>query len=149
MGTKLQFSTTYHPQSDGQTKRAIQKLEDMLRACTIDFKGNWDEHLHLAKFAYNNSSQQSIEMAPFEALYGKACRTPVCWEEVGERKLTGPEIVQMTIENLQTTRNRLRMAQSRRKSYADKRRKPLEFQVGDFVFLKVSPMKGVSCFGKK
>ena len=88
-------------------------------------------------------------MAPFEALYGRACRTPLCWDEVGERSITGPELVQQTVEVVQVIRDRLRTAQSRQKSYADRRRRPLEFQEGDHVFLKVSPMKGLSRFSKK
>ncbi|TYK07530.1 DNA/RNA polymerases superfamily protein [Cucumis melo var. makuwa] len=91
MGTKLKFSTAFHPKTDGQSKRTIQTLEDMLRACVLQFKGNWDTHLSLMEFTYNNSYQSSIDMAPCEALYGRPCRTPVCWNEVGERKLVGPE----------------------------------------------------------
>ena len=90
LGTRLYFSTTFHPQTDGQSERTIQTLEDMLRACVMEFKGSWDTHLALMEFAYNNSYQASIEMAPFEALYGRKCRTPVCWDEVGERRLVGP-----------------------------------------------------------
>ena len=93
LGTHLHFSTTFHPQTDGQSERTIQALEDMLRACVMEFKGSWDTHLALMEFAYNNSYQSSIEMAPFEALYGWKCRTPVCWDEVGERRLAGPELV--------------------------------------------------------
>ena len=92
-GTRLHFSTTFHPQTDGQSEKTIQTLEDMLRACVMEFKGSWDTHLELMEFAYNNSYQVSIEMAPFEALYGKKCRTPMCWDEVGERRLVGPELV--------------------------------------------------------
>ena len=87
LGTRLHFSTAFHPQTDGQSERTIQTLEDMLRACVMEFKGSWDTHLALMEFAYNNSYQASIEMAPFEALYGRKCRTPVCWDEVGERRL--------------------------------------------------------------
>ena len=115
----------------------------------LDFQGKWEEQLHLVEFAYNNSFQQNIRMAPFEALYGRACRTPLCWDEVGERSITGPELVQKLVETVKVIRERLRTAQSRQKSYADRRRRPLEFQVGDHVFLKVSPMRGLSRFGKK
>ena len=90
LGTRLHFSTAFHPQTDGQSERTIQTLEDMLRACVMEFKGSWDTHLALMEFAYNNSYQTSIEMAPVEALYGRKCRTPVCWDEVGERRLVGP-----------------------------------------------------------
>ena len=86
LGTSLHFSTTFHPQTDGQSKRTIQTLKDMLRACVLDFKESWVKYLPLAKFAYNNSYQASIGMAPYEALYGQKCRTPICWDEVGERK---------------------------------------------------------------
>ena len=96
IGTHLHFSTTFHPQTDGQSERTIQTLKDMLRDCVMEFKGSWDTHLALMEFAYNNSYQASIEMAPFEALYGRKCRTPVCWDEVGERRLVGPELVQIT-----------------------------------------------------
>ncbi|KAL4023093.1 hypothetical protein IC575_016841 [Cucumis melo] len=93
MGTRLDFSTAFHPQTDGQTERLNQVLEDMLRACALEFPGSWDSHLHLMEFAYNNSYQATIGMAPFEALYGKCCRSPVCWGEVGEQRLMGPELV--------------------------------------------------------
>jgi hypothetical protein len=149
MGTKLHFSTAFHPQTDGQSERTIQTLEDMLRACVLEFKGSWDTHLSLMEFAYNNSYHSSIAMAPFEALYGRKCRTPVCWDEVGERKLVGPELVQMTSENVKRIRENLKIAQDRQKSYADRRRKDLEFAVGDEVFLKLSPWKGVLRFGKR
>ncbi|KAJ4704868.1 Retrotransposon protein, putative, Ty3-gypsy subclass [Melia azedarach] len=149
MGTKLNFSTAFHPQTDGQSERTIQTLEDMLRACVIQFKGNWDVYLSLMEFAYNNSYQTSIQMAPYEALYGRKCRTPICWDEVGERKLLGPEIVQDTNEKILVIRDRLKMAQDRQKSYADKRRRNLEFAVGDYVFLRVSPWKGILRFGKR
>jgi hypothetical protein len=98
LGTKLNFSTAFHPQTDGQSERTIQILEDMLRTCVLDFKGSWIDHLTMVEFAYNNSYQASIEMAPYEALYGRRCRSPICWDEVGERKILGPEIVLKTCE---------------------------------------------------
>uniref|UniRef100_A0A2N9IE13 Integrase catalytic domain-containing protein n=1 Tax=Fagus sylvatica TaxID=28930 RepID=A0A2N9IE13_FAGSY len=149
LGTKLNFSTAFHPQTDGQSERTIQILEDMLRACVLDFKGSWIDHLTLVEFAYNNSYQASIEMAPYEALYGRRCRSPICWDEVGERKILGPEIVLKTCEKIELIRERLRVAQSRQKSYADTRRRDLEFEIGDMVFVRVAPMKGVMRFGKK
>jgi hypothetical protein len=149
MGTKLRFSTAFHPQTDGQSERTIQTLEDMLRACVMEFRGNWDEHLPLIEFAYNNSYQATIGMAPFEALYGRKCRSPLYWDEVGERKLLGPELVQMTADKVKVIREKMATAQSRQKSYADHRRRDLEFEIGDHVFLKVSPWKGVMRFGKK
>ncbi|KAL0561469.1 hypothetical protein IC582_001897 [Cucumis melo] len=149
MGTRLDFSTAFHPQTDGQTERLNQVLEDMLRACALEFPGSWDSHLHLMEFAYNNSYQATIGMTPFEALYGKCCRSPVCWGEVGEQRLMGPELVQSTNEAIQKIRSRMHTAQSRQKSYADVRRKDLEFEVGDKVFLKVAPMRGVVRFERR
>lgn len=149
MGTGLKFSTSFHPQTDGQSERAIQLLEDMLRACVLDFKGSWDDFVSLMEFAYNNSYQASIDMTPYEFLYGRRCRTPLCWDEVGERKLSKPELIQDTSDKLEVVRKRLKAAQDRQKSYADKRRRDLEFAVGDWVFLRVSPWKGVLRFKKK
>ena len=149
LGTRLDFSTAFHPQTDGQSERTIQTLEDMLRMCVMDFGGQWDWHLPLVEFAYNNSYHASIGMAPYKALYGRKCRSPVCWEEVGERKLAGPELVQITSEKIPIIRDQLRTAFSRQKSYADPKRKHVEFSVGEYVFLKVSPMRGVMRFGKK
>ncbi|KAI3695430.1 hypothetical protein L1987_78427 [Smallanthus sonchifolius] len=149
MGTRLDMSTAYHPQTDGQSERTIQTLEDMLRACVMDFGGNWDTHLPLAEFSYNNSYHTSINAAPFEALYGRKCRSPLCWAEVGEKHLTGPEIVQETTDKIFKIKDRLKAARDRQKSYADNRRKPLEFQIGDQVMLKVSPWKGVARFGNR
>ncbi|KAI3775993.1 hypothetical protein L1987_45753 [Smallanthus sonchifolius] len=149
MGSRLDMSTAYHPQTDGQSERTIQTLEDMLRACVIDFGGNWDTHLPLAEFSYNNSYHTSIKAAPFEALYGRKCRSPLCWAKVGEKHLTGPEIVQETTDKIFKIKDRLKAARDRQKSYADNRRKPLEFQIGDRVMLKVSPWKGVARFGNR
>ncbi|KAD3067360.1 hypothetical protein E3N88_35240 [Mikania micrantha] len=130
LGTRLDMSTAYHPQTDGQSERTIQTLEDMLRACVIDFGDSWENHLPLVEFSYNNSYHTSIQAAPFEALYG-------------------PELVHETTEKIVQIRNRMAAARDRQKSYADKCRKPLEFQVGDRVLLKVSPWKGVIRFGKR
>lgn len=149
LGSQIRMSTGYHRQTDGQSKRTIQTLEDMLRACAIDLKGHWDSHLPLIEFSYNNSYHSSIKAAPYEALYGRKCRTPVCWMEVGEKQLVGPEIIQQTADKVTQIRERLKVAQDRQKSYADKRRKPIEFQIGDKVLLKVSPWKRVLRFGKK
>ena len=99
MGTRLDFSTTFHPQIDGQSERTIQTLEDMLRMCVMDFGGQWDLHLPLIEFAYNNSYHASIEMTPYEALYGRKCILSLCWK-VGERQLTGPELVHITSEKV-------------------------------------------------
>ncbi|GJU21415.1 putative reverse transcriptase domain-containing protein [Tanacetum coccineum] len=94
------MSTAYHPQTDGQSERTIQTLEDMLRACVIDFGKGWDRHLPLVEFSYNNSYQTSIKAAPFEALYYRKCRSPICWAEVGDAQLTGPEIIHETTEKI-------------------------------------------------
>ncbi|KAA0063169.1 DNA/RNA polymerases superfamily protein [Cucumis melo var. makuwa] len=145
MGT----STSFHPQTDGQSERTIQTLENMLRACVLQLKGSSDTHLPLMEFAYNNSYQSSIGMAPYEALYERPCRTLVCWNEVGERKLVGLEVVQITTNNIKLIRENMRIAQDRQKSYADKRRRNLEFHVGDQVFLKLSPWRVVIRFGRK
>ena len=123
-------------------------LEDMLQACVLDHKGSWEEHLPLVEFAYNNSFQAIIQMAPYEALYGRLCKSLICWTEVGERSITGPDLIIDTSEKVSLIRQRLLMAQSRQKSYADVRRRPLEFEVGDHVFLKVIPKRGAVRFGK-
>ncbi|GKE75783.1 putative reverse transcriptase domain-containing protein, partial [Tanacetum coccineum] len=149
LGTRLDMSTTYQPQTDGQSERIIQTLEDMLRACVIDFGGSWDVHLPLAEFSYNNSYHTSIRCAPFEALYGRKCRSPVLWAEIREGSLIGPELVQETTDKVVVIKEKLKAARDRQKSYADNMRKPLEFEVGDHVMLKVSPWKGVVRCGKK
>ena len=113
MGTQLSMSTAFHPQTDDQSERAIQILEDMLRACVLDLKGSWEEHLPLVEFAYNNSYQASIHMAPYEALYGRPCRSPICWTEVGESSITGPDLIRDTSDNVGMIRKRLITAQSR------------------------------------
>ncbi|GJQ90708.1 putative reverse transcriptase domain-containing protein [Tanacetum coccineum] len=123
LGTSLDMSTAYHPQTDGQSKRTIQTLEDMLRACVIDFGNGWVKHLPLVEFSYNKSYHASIKAAPFEALYGRKCRSLI--------------------------KQRIQTAHDRQKSYTDLKRKPMEFQVGDKVMLKVSPWKGVVRFGKR
>ncbi|GJY50284.1 putative reverse transcriptase domain-containing protein [Tanacetum coccineum] len=135
--------------ADGQSERTIQTLEDMLRACVLDFKRSWDVHLSLVEFSYNNSYHSSVKCAPFEALYGRKCRSPIMWAEVGEGQLIGHELVQETTEKISQINDRLKVVRDRQKSYADKRRKPLEFSVGDYVLLKVSPWKGVVRFKTK
>ncbi|GJZ02530.1 putative reverse transcriptase domain-containing protein [Tanacetum coccineum] len=124
LGTRLDMSTVYHPETDGQSERTIQTLEDMLRACVI-------------------------KAAPFEALYGRKCRSPICWAEVGDAQLTGPAIIHETTEKIVQIKSRIQAARDRQKSYANIRRKPMVFQVGDKVMLKVSPWKGVVRFGKR
>ncbi|GKC96566.1 putative reverse transcriptase domain-containing protein [Tanacetum coccineum] len=149
LGTQLDMSTAYHPETDGQSERTIQTLEDMLRACVIDFGKGWERHLPLVEFSYNNSYHACIKVAPFEALYGRKCRSPVCWAEVGDVQLTGPEIIHETTKKIVQIRQRLQAARDRQRSYANVRRKPLEFQIRDRVMLKVSPRKGVIRFGKR
>ena len=121
----------------------------MLQACVMDHKGSWEEHLPLVEFAYNNSYQASIQMAPYEALYGRPCQSPICWTEVGKSSIIGLDLIRDTSEKVSLIRQRLLMAQSQQKSYADRRRRPLEFEVGDHVFLKVMPKRGVVRFGKR
>ncbi|GJT33230.1 putative reverse transcriptase domain-containing protein [Tanacetum coccineum] len=130
MGTRLDMSTAYHPETDGQSERTIQTLEDMLRACVIDFGNGWEGHLPLIEFSYNNSYHASVKAAPFEAL--------LC--HVGDARLTGPELVHETTEKIVQIKQRMQAARDRQKSYADVRRKPLEFQVGDRVMLKGNPL---------
>ena len=143
LGTKLRLSSAYHPQTDGQTERTIQSLEDLLRACVLEQKGSRESFTPLIEFTYNNSFHSTIGMAPYEALYGRRCRTPLCWLEPGEGLTLGPEVVQQTTEKVKLIQERMRTAQSRQKSYHDKRRKDLEFEVGDHVFLRVTPWTGV------
>ena len=119
MGTPLSMSTAFHPKTDGQLEQTIQILEDMLRACVLHFKGSWEEHLPLVEFAYNNNHQASIQMAPYEALYGRPCRSPICWTEVGESSITGSDLIRDTSEKVGMIRKRLLTTQSQKKSYAD------------------------------
>ncbi|GJS09497.1 putative reverse transcriptase domain-containing protein [Tanacetum coccineum] len=121
---------------DGQSERTIQTLKDMLRACVIDFGGSWDTHLPLAEFSYNNSYHSSIRCAPFEALYGRKCRSPVLWAKVRENQLVGSEMMQETTDKVVLIKEGLKVARDRQKSYVNNRRKPLEFKVGDRVLLK-------------
>ncbi|GJW02777.1 putative reverse transcriptase domain-containing protein [Tanacetum coccineum] len=129
LGTQLDMSMDYHPQMDGQSEKTIQTLEDMLRACVIDFGKGWDRHLPLVEFSYNNSYHTSIKVAPFEALYSQKCRSPVCWAEVGDAQITSPEIIHETTKKIIKIKKRI--------------------QAGDKVMLKVSPWKGVIRFGKR
>ncbi|GKD88118.1 putative reverse transcriptase domain-containing protein, partial [Tanacetum coccineum] len=149
LGTQLDMSTAYHPKTDGQSERTIQTLEDMLRAYVIDFGKGWEKHLPLVEFSYNNSYHASIKATPFEALYARKCRSPIYWAEVRDVQLTGPKIIHETTEKIVQIRQRLQAARDQQKSYDNVRRKPLEFQVGDRVMLKVSPQKGFIRFGKQ
>ncbi|GJR33796.1 putative reverse transcriptase domain-containing protein [Tanacetum coccineum] len=119
LGTDLSMSTTYHPETDSQSERTIQTLEDILHACVIDFGKGWVKHLSLVEFSYNNSYHASIKAAPYEALYGRKCRSPVYWAEVGEAQPTGPEMIQETKEKIVLIKQRIQASQDRQKSYAD------------------------------
>ncbi|WVZ84340.1 hypothetical protein U9M48_031381 [Paspalum notatum var. saurae] len=141
LDTNLIHSSAYHPQTSGQVERVNQILEDMLRACALTYSTKWDECLPLAEFAYNNSYQKSLDMAPFEDLYGRRCRTPLNWSE--------PDLVTQAEEQVKFIHDNLKRAQSRQKSYSDKRRRPLVFEKDDHVYHRVSPMKGVHRFGVK
>jgi len=143
MGSRLSMSSAYHPQTDGQSKRTIQSLEDLLQTCVLDHLGAWDEVLPLVEFTYNNSFHTGIGMAPYEALYGRRCRTPLCWYQDGESVMVGPELLRQTTEKVKLIQERMKASQSRQKSYADQRRRPLEFAVGDHIFLRITPTTGV------
>jgi hypothetical protein len=146
MDTKLNFSLVYHPQTDGQTERVNQILEDKLRACALKDKKSWDKCLPYAGFSYNNSYQESLKMSPFKVLYGRKWRTPLFWNEPGENQVFGLEILWEAEKKVQAVRENLQLAQSRQKSYADHRRRNLSFKVGDFVYLKLLPMRGLHHF---
>lgn len=149
MSTSLKFIISFHAETDGQLKHIIQTLKDMLRACVLDFQGSWDQHLPLVEFAYNNSYQSSFGIAPYETLYGRRCRTPVYWSEVGEWKLLSPKIVQATTDKIGVIKERLKVAQCRQKSHVDKKYRDVEFDVEDKVFIRILPWKGVMRFVKK
>jgi hypothetical protein len=148
-GNQANSQLSYHPQTNGQTERISHILEDMLRSSILHFDKSWDKCLSLAEFSYNNSYQASLKMAPFDAFYGRRCRTPLNWSEAGERTLFGPDLVKDAEERVQVIRENLKMAQMRQKSYHDKGTAPRHFDVGDYVYLKVSPTKGVQRFGVK
>jgi hypothetical protein len=149
LGTKLNFSSAYHLQTDGQTKRTNQILKDMLRACALHYSTSWDKSFSYAEFSYNNSHQKSLKMASFEALYGRKCRTPLFWNQTGETQVFGPDVLHNAKERVRMIRNNLRVAQSRQKSYGDTRRRELSFKVGDYMYLKVSQIRNVRRFNMK
>lgn len=124
-------------------------LKDMLQSCVIDFQGSWEDFLPLAKFTYNNSFQSSIQMASYEALYGRKCRTPLCQTELGERQVLGPKLVFESEDKVKLIRDRLKATSDRQKSYTNLKRRDIEYSVGDYVFLKVSPQKKVLQFRRK
>jgi hypothetical protein len=149
MDTRLKFSSAYHPHIDGQIERTNQILEDILRACALKYGKSWDKSLPYTEFSYNNNYQASIKMAPFEALYGQQCRTLLFWSQTGESQIFRPEVLKDAEKYVQMIRENLKVAQSRQKSYADKRRRDLSFKIGDFIHLKVSPMRGTRMFKVK
>jgi hypothetical protein len=149
LGSKLDYNMAYHHQTGGQTERTNQILEDILRACALDFGGSWEEHLPLANLSYNNSYQSSIKMAPFEALYGRKCRSPIYWYEPGSSKEFISDYINEKQRVIDIITDRLKIDQSRQKSYTDQKRRTWEPKVGDMVYLKVSPMKGLERFGVK
>jgi hypothetical protein len=149
LGTHLIHSLTYHPQMDDQTKQVNQILEDMLQDCVMEHPGSWDKNLPWAEFSYNNSYQESLKMAPFEVLYGRRCHTPLNWTEPEEKAIFGPDLVEEAKATTGHIQENLRAARSLQESYTNKRHQPLEFTVGDHVYLKVSPMKGMKRFGMK
>ncbi|KAA3483726.1 DNA/RNA polymerases superfamily protein [Gossypium australe] len=143
MGTKLNFSTTFHLQIDRQSERVIQILENMLQCCILEFEGSWKKYLPLAEFAYNNSYQTNIKMKPFTALYERKCTTPLYWSEFSESKLVGTDLICKTKDKVCIIRDCLKAALDFQKSYVDLKRKGIEFVIGDQVFLKDSPWKKV------
>jgi hypothetical protein len=149
LGTKLSFSTAYHPQTGGQTEWVNQILEDMLRACVLSYGAKWEDCLPFAEFSYNNSYQSSLRMAPFEALYGRKCRTPLNWSETRESQVFRPDIIREAEEQVQLIRDHLKAAQSRQKSYANPKRCELVLNAGDFAYLRVTPLKGMQRFHVK
>ena len=143
------MSAVFHPQIDGQSERVIHVLENMLRGYVLDFPRSWDRYIPLMEFSYNSSYQSSIGIAPYEALYGRRCRTPMCWTELDKHKILGLDLVKDTEEKVQIIQQRLKAVSDRQKSYANLKRKDIEFEVGDKVFLKVSPWKKILRFGRK
>ena len=141
LATQVKLSTAFHPQTDRQEECTIHTLENILRACVIDIKGSWDDHFPLSEFTYNNNYNSSIGMAPLEILYGTRCRSPVGWFEVAESSILGPQIINEAMGKVRLIRDRLATAYSRQKSYVDNRKRALEFEVGDQVYQKISPMK--------
>ncbi|WVZ80244.1 LOW QUALITY PROTEIN: hypothetical protein U9M48_027736 [Paspalum notatum var. saurae] len=137
LNTKLRFSTAYHPQTDGQTERTNQILEDMLRACAIQYGTCWDKCLPYVEFSYNNSYQASLKKSSFEALYGKRFRTPLFWNQTGEKQIFGPDIIQDTEQQLRSPSREVMLMRD------------LSFKVDDYVYLKVSPMRGIRKFNMK
>lgn len=136
------MSTAYHPETDGQTERTIRTVEDMIRMCVLDWSKAWKKHLPLIEFSYNNSYHASIGMAPFEALYGRPCRTPFCWTDVWREEGVKNSIIEETMEKINMIQTNMKKAQYRQKKYAGQKRREVQFAVGDMVYLKVVAIKG-------
>jgi hypothetical protein len=139
MDTQLNFSTAYHPQTDGHTERTNHIVEDMLQMYVMDCPTKWEDYLHLVEFAYNNGYQSSLKMIPFEVLYGRRCRTLVSWDNPVDRIILGPDMLKEMETIVQKEKHNLKSAQDRKKSYADLKRTHREFNVGDHVYIKVKP----------
>jgi hypothetical protein len=149
LGTHLIHSSAYHLQKDGQTERVNQILEDMLRACVMGHQGSWDKDLPWAEFSYNNSYQESLKMAPFDVLYGHRCHTPLNWIAPGEKVIFSSDIVDEAESTVRRIRDNLKAVKPCQESYVNRSYQPLQFEVGDHVYLKVSPIKGMKRFGVK
>ncbi|KAA3483950.1 DNA/RNA polymerases superfamily protein [Gossypium australe] len=149
LGTKLHLSSAFHPHTDGQSERIIQIIEDMLRCYIREFNGMWEQYFLLIEFSYNNSFQSSIKMAPYEALCGRKCRTPMYWTELSENQIHGVNLTKDIEQKVKVIRDSLKAASDHQKSYANLKGKEIEFEISDKVFLKVSPWKKVLRFGRK
>jgi hypothetical protein len=143
------FWEQLHAQTDGQTERVNQILEDMLRACIMDYQGSWSKNLPWAEFLYNNSYQESLKMAPFDVLYRRRFHTPLNWIEPREKVIFGPNIIDEAQATVHRIQDNLKVVKSRQETYENKRCRPLEFEVRKQVYLRVSPMKGMKRFGVK
>ncbi|KAL1219720.1 hypothetical protein V5N11_001564 [Cardamine amara subsp. amara] len=148
LGTNVHMSTAFHPETDGQTERTICTIEDLIRLCVLDWSTDWESYLPLVEFSYNNSYHASIDMAPFETLYGRPCRTPFCWTEVRLRSQYDNYLIDNTMEKIKFIQGNMKKAQDRQKSYADRYRREIEFKEGDWVYLKLAATKGKDRFGK-
>jgi hypothetical protein len=146
--TQLNFSTSYHPQTDGQTEHTNQIIEDMLRMYVMDKPTKWEDYLHLVEFTYNNGYQSSAKMSPFEILYGRKCTTPISWDNPVDRIMVGPDMLQEMELIVKKAQHNLKVAQDRQKSYADQNRLHKEFNVGDHVYLRVKEKKSSLKLGR-
>lgn len=148
LGAQLNFSSAYHLETDGQTERVNQVLEDMLRMYVMDRQTFWEDYLYLVEFAYNNGYHSSIGMAPFQALYGRPYHTPLSWDNLEDRVLLGPEMLRDMEQQVMCIREHVSTAQDRQKKYADAHRTDKQFAVGEKVFLRVCPRKSLIRYGK-